>query len=119
MTYQYLNIPIIISLCGLIVALYKIFDEQKKQNKIRYIQEKRLEYKLRIFEILLQEILPIDKIVSKFQDHSPFSNIDIIEIRKCIYEMLIEKTLISFDDGSYTVDTAQPMNEDDTSEEYL
>lgn len=109
------NIPIIatlISFFGFIIAAYKIIDEQKKHYKFKICQDKRLEYKLRIYEILISDVLTIDRIVSKFQDHSPFSQIDSIEIRKCIYEMLIEKNLITFDDGSYTVDTVS-INEED------
>lgn len=105
---SYLNIPIIgatISFLGFIVTLYKVYDEQKKYHKLKHNQEKRLEYKLRIHEILLREILPIDMILSRLQDQSPLNSIDSIEIRKSIYEMLVEKNIVSFDDGSYTVDT--------------
>lgn len=103
------SIPLItasISFCGFLIALYKVWDEQKKYHKLRYNQEKRLEYKIRLYEILLSEILPIEKIISKFQSHAPFSKIDEIEIRKSIYEMIVEKNIVAFEDGCYTVDTA-------------
>lgn len=115
---SYLNIPIIgatISFLGFIVTLYKVYDEQKKYHKLKHNQEKRLEYKLRIHEILLREILPIDMILSRLQDQSPLNSIDSIEIRKSIYEMLVEKNIVSFDDGSYTVDTIT-MEENDEEE---
>lgn len=95
-----------ISFLGFIIMAYKFFDEQKKYYKIKYNQEKRLEYKLRIYEILIDDILPIDQIITKFNNHSPLQTIDSVEIRKCIYEMIVEKTLVTFDDGAYTADTA-------------
>lgn len=105
---HYFTIPVIatiISLLGFVIATYKFYDEQKKYYKIKFNQEKRLEYKLRIYEILLNDILPIDQIILKFNNHSPTKTIDSIEIRKCLYEMLIEKTIVSFENGSYTTDT--------------
>lgn len=105
-----------ISFCGLIIAAYKIFDEQKKYHKIKYNQEKRLEYKLRIYEILINDILPIDQIITKFNNHSPLQIIDTTEIRKCVYEMIVEKSIISFEDGSYTVDTATITDDNENAE---
>ena len=58
-------ITAIISFCGLIIAVLKLLDEQRKYHKLKYSQEKRLEYKLRIYEILIDSILPIDQIITK------------------------------------------------------
>jgi len=102
------NIPLIavfISFVGLIVTLLKILNEQKKYHKLRYNQDKRLEYKLRIYDLLISDIMDYDTLVSKFQAQTPMIVIDSIEIRKCIYEMLVEKTLVCSDSGLYTVDT--------------
>ena len=113
MTY----IPLIaasISFVGLIITLTKMLSEQKKYHQLKYNQDKRLEYKLRIHDILVDQIMDYDSIVSKFKSQTPMSDIDAIEIKKCIYEMLIEKILVCFDNGTYTVDTVDSTN---TSEE--
>lgn len=107
------TIATIISLLGFVVAAYKVIDEQKKHYKLKLDQEKRLEYKLRIYEVLTSEIMTIDRIINKFQDHSPFSPVDAVEIRKCVYEMLIEKNLVTFENGSYTVDTVSMEDDED------
>lgn len=110
------NIPLIavsISFVGLIITLIKMLSEQKKYHEVKYNQEKRLEYKLRIHDILVSDIMDYDSIVSKFQAQTPMSNIDPLEIRKCVYEMLIEKTLVTFDNGCYTVDTVSEETEDE------
>jgi hypothetical protein len=106
-----LNSATLIGVVGLVLTLITILIEQKKYHKVKYDQEKRLEYKLRIFEILVDSILPIDQIITKFNNHSPLKSIDTVEIRKCIYEMIVEKSLVSFDDGSYTVDTVSQQEE--------
>lgn len=101
-----INISVTLSIIGLIITLYKMLGEQKKYHNIKYIQEKRLEYKLRIHEILLDDILSFEDIVKKLSSQKPLEdNIDKVEVRKCIYEMLTEGTIISYTDGTYTVDT--------------
>ena len=111
MTTNLLDSTTIIGIVGLLLTLITILIEQKKYHKVKYNQEKRLEYKRRIFEILVDSILPIDQIITKFNNHSPLKNVDSVEIRKCIYEMIVEKSLLSFDDGSYTVDTVSQEEE--------
>lgn len=96
-----------ISLLGLLLTLLKILTEQTKANKLKFELDKRLEYKLRIHDILLNEILDYDAILSKFQSQTPMAIVDPIQIRKCIYEMLIDKTIVSFDTGLYTADTVE------------
>lgn len=103
-------ITIGISLIGLIITLLKILAEQRKSNKLKFELDKRLEYKLRIHDILLTELLDYDAILSRFQSQTPMAAIDPLQIRKCIYEMLVDKTIVSFDNGTYTVDT---VSEDD------
>jgi len=114
------SIASIVSVVGLLLTMIKILMEQKKYHKLKYQQDKRLEYKLRIYEILLSDILPIDQIITKFNNHNPLGIIDHIEIRKCIYEMIVEKTLVSFEDGSYTVDTVDVIPEEkNDNDEFL
>ncbi len=101
-----INISVTISIIGLIITLYKMLAEQKKYHNIKYIQEKRLEYKLRIHEILLDDILSYEDIIKTLSSQKPLDDdLDRIEVRKCIYEMLTEGTIISYTDGTYTVDT--------------
>ena len=111
MTTNLVDSATLIGVVGLVLTLITILIEQKRYHKVKYDQEKRLEYKLRIFEILLDSILPIDQIITKFNNHNPLKSVDAVEIRKCIYEMIVEKSLVSFDDGSYTVDTVTQEEE--------
>jgi len=117
MIYTYLpSLTTALSIIGLIITLLKMISEQKKYHKLKFDQEKRIEYKLRIYEILLDNVFPIDQIITKFYNHNPLQTIDTVEIRKCIYEMIVEKSIVSFEDGSYTVDTVT-SNTDSTGEE--
>lgn len=103
------NIPIIavvISLTGLMLTLVKMYREQVKYHQLRYEQDRRLEYKLRIHDILLSESMNYNDMCTKFQSQSPMTIVDPLQLRKCIYEMLIEKTIVALDDGLYAVNSA-------------
>jgi len=104
---------------GLIVALVKFSQEQRKANELKQKEldaeaeravlaanaEQRTEYKLRIFQALIDDCLSFEEIVAKFGEHAPTSNVDQIELRKCIYEMLVDGTLVVFEDKTYTANT--------------
>jgi hypothetical protein len=83
-----------------------MIDEQKKYNKILYAKDKRIDYKLKIHQILVPNALDYDDLLSILQEQNPTVHVDGLEIRKCLYEMLSEHTIIAFEDGTYTVDTA-------------
>lgn len=106
-------ITIGISIIGLAITLLKMLGEQRKANQLKYDQDKRLEYKLRIHDLLLTDIMDFDMLLSKFESQSPLTRVDPLQIRKCVYEMLVDKTIVSFDDGSYTVDTVTPADDQD------
>lgn len=117
-----------INAVGLIVALAKHSQEQKKANELKQKEldaaaekailaakaEKRTEYKLRIFQALINDCLSFEEIVAKFGEHAPMSNVDQVELRKCIYEMIVEETLVVFEDKTYTANT---QTEDDPDED--
>lgn len=98
-------IGILISVGGVIASLISLVCEQRKQNNYQRMLERRIEYKLRIYEILLDDVLSFDEIASKFNANTPLDPVDQIELRKCIYEMLVEDNIVSYDDGSYTSNT--------------
>jgi hypothetical protein len=100
------TIAVTISLLGLICTLLKMIDEQKKYNKILYAKDKRIDYKLKIHQILVPNALDYDDLLSTLQEQNPTVHVDGLEIRKCLYEMLSEHTIVAFEDGTYTVDTA-------------
>ena len=97
---------VIASIGGLIASFISMKNEQRKHNLLQESIEQRIEYKLRIYEILTDSILSFDEIVSKFNATSPTKLVDQIELRKCLYEMLVEDNIVSFDDGTYTANTA-------------
>lgn len=115
---------------GLIVALVKFSQEQRRANELKQKEltaeaekaliaikaEKRTEYKLRMFQSLVDDCLSFEKIVEKFSEHAPTSSVDQVELRKCIYEMLVEGTLVVFEDKTYTANT-QVDDDDDEDED--
>ncbi|HEU4459232.1 MAG TPA: hypothetical protein VFR90_08935 [Methylibium sp.] len=110
-----------ISLGGLVISLVKLAQEQRKANELKQVEndakarsERRTEYKLRIYQLLIDDRLTFDELVSRFREHTPTTEIDQLELRKCIYEMLVEGTLVTFEDKTYTADT---MNEYDNEDE--
>jgi len=117
-----------ISLGGLVISLLKLAHEQHKANELKQKEidarqkeidaqmkaEKRTEYKLRLYQALIGDRMTFDALVSKFREHSPLSEIDQIELRKCIYEMLVEETLLTYEDKTYS---AYTMDEEDEDEE--
>jgi hypothetical protein len=100
------TIGIFLSIGGVIGSFIAMKNEQKKHNNLQEAIEKRIEYKLRIYEILIDDILSFDEIVSRFNAATPTKLVDQIELRKCLYEMLVEDNIVSFDDGTYTSNTA-------------
>lgn len=104
---------ITISICGVIGSFFTMAAEKRKQNELQEKSEKRIEYKLRIYELLIDDILSFDDIVSKFNASSPFKPVDQIELRKCLYEMLTEETVIVFDDRTYTSNTSTIQEDND------
>ena len=98
-------IGIIISVSGVIGSFLAMANEQRKHNEHQKAIEKRIEYKLRIYEILIPDTLSFEEIAAAFNAHAPLEQVDRIELRKCIYEMLVEDNIVSYDDGSYTSNT--------------
>jgi hypothetical protein len=104
---------------GLIVSLVKLTQEQRKANELKQAEndaraktERRAEYKLRIYQLLIDDVLTFDELVSKFREHTPLTEIDQAELRKCIYEMLVEGTLVTYEDKTYTADTVDEFEDD-------
>ncbi len=112
-----------VSIGGLLVSLVKLSQEQRKANELKQAEidakaktERRAEYKLRIYQLLIDDVLAFDELVSRFREHTPLTEIDQAELRKCIYEMLVERTLVTFEDKTYTADTIDISGENDSDE---
>lgn len=110
-----------ISFAGIILTIRKLGKEQARLNELKAIEidastkrDQRSEYKLRVLHLLIDENLTFHDIVTKFREHTPMSEINEKDLRICLYEMLVEQTLVVFADGTYTVDTA---DEDEDGEE--
>jgi hypothetical protein len=98
-------VGIFISIGGVIGSFLAMANEQRKNNEHQKAVEKRIEYKLRIYEMLLADTLSFEKIAAKFNASSPLDLVDQIELRKCLYEMLVEDNIVSFNNGKYTSNT--------------
>jgi hypothetical protein len=113
-----------ISLGGLVISLVKLAQEQRKANVLKHAEndakaktEKRTEYKLRIYQLLIDDRLAFDELVSRFRENTPTTEIDQLELRKCIYEMLVEGTLVTFEDKTYTADTMDELDGEDDEQD--
>ena len=111
-----------VSIGGLIVSLVKLTQEQRKANELKEAEnnalaksEKRSEFKLRIFQILIDDVLTFDELVAKFREQTPLTEVNPSDLRKCIYEMLVEGTLVAHEDKTYTANTIEE-SDDDTDE---
>ena len=109
---------LVVSIGGLIISLAKQAQEQRKANELkqaeltaRVMAERRTEYKLRIYQSLIDDRLTFDELVSRFREQTLNSEIDQLELRKCIYEMLVEETLCTFEDKTYSAATVDEDEE--------
>ncbi len=79
---------LLITLVALIIQQQRFFKEAQKK-------ERRVETKLRIFKILesQERELDEDEIFKKLDEQSPSKSEDRAEIKKSLYEMLVEETV--------------------------
>lgn len=110
----YTLIALTINALGLIITIFKITKEQKISNALKQKEDKRIEYKLRIYHSLLAKILTVPEIIQDFKAHNPSErDVDEVELRKCIYEMFVEDTICSYEDGTYTANTNDDEEDDE------
>jgi hypothetical protein len=84
---------LLVAILSLVVQQTRtIFDERRK--------EKRTANKLKILYLCQNNNLTEEQIMDAYQKANPTESIDRTEIRKTIYEMLYDKTLV-FTEGSY------------------
>lgn len=103
-----------INFIGLMITLTKFTNEQKHANQLKENQNKRNEYKLKIYQSLLDDTLTFSGIIDLLKNNNPLDNIDNIEVKLCLYEMLVERTLVSYEDGTYSSNTyGESYDEDD------
>ncbi len=78
----------------LLIALVTLVVQQTREFKIRRRAERRTENKLKIYYMCQTDTgLTEDEIYKQYTRNHPAENIDSIEIRKTIYEMLVDGTL--------------------------
>jgi hypothetical protein len=85
----------------LIAALATLIVQQHRANANAKRNEKRTANKLKIFYICQAEQKTEEEIFREFKQRHPTENIDEVEIRKTIYEMLTEETLRYRSDLTY------------------
>ena len=105
---------------GLIVSLLQLGNAQRKANALKQAEidvriwtERRTEYKLRIYLSLMDQRLSFDELISKFREHTPLTEVDQIELRKCIYEMLVDDTLVAYEDRTYMSNVVEEEEENE------
>lgn len=77
----------------LAVALGTLIVQQHRVNANANRTEKRIANKLKIFYICQEDQKTEDEIIREFKKIHPTENIDEVEVRKTIYEMLSDETL--------------------------
>lgn len=79
---------LLIALVSLIVQQQRIYLESRKK-------EKRIETKLRIFKIFEGKEIDLseEEIIKELSAQNPLGKIDQAEIKKSLYEMLVEETI--------------------------
>jgi hypothetical protein len=82
-----------ITLAGVIVALCALILQQREIISAQNRQEERLANKLRIYYFCV-EPRSEDDIMRHFSSGDPLNTINSPEIRKSLYEMLAEQTLV-------------------------
>jgi len=103
-------IGLVINTIALLITIYKLNRSIIKENTLLEKKERRIEYKLKICQILYlsEEGYSIEDIIDELKNHNPTtSNIDHVEIRKSIYEMLVEDTIVICEDGTYMLNTCE------------
>ena len=104
------NIPLIgilINGIGLMITLVKFTGEQKKSNLLKEKEDLKLEYKLKIFNILLDDCLSYQDIHFNMKNITPLNSINELELKKCLYEMLVEDTIGIDENQKYFVNYSE------------
>jgi len=90
---------------ALMVALITLIVQQSREVSIRRRTERRTENKLKVYYMCQTDTgLTEDEICKQYARNNPTEKVDNIEIRKTIYEMLIEGTLYYLKDKATGLD---------------
>lgn len=117
----YVIVGLSLNAAALLAALTKFSLEQERGYELKKNESKvtcmrvniearsdaRAALKMEIFELLTDSDLELDEILGQFRMHGLVSPEDQIEIRKAVYEMLAEKTLVGREDGTFTADVGE------------
>jgi len=87
---------------ALLVAIVSLAIQQTRRILDERRKERRTANKLKILYLCQDKNLTEEQIADAYQKANPTEPIDKTEVRKAIYEMLYEKTLV-FTEGSYEV----------------
>lgn len=85
---------------ALLVAILSLIVQQTRTMLDERRKERRTANKLKILYLCQNSNLTEEQIIDAYQKSNPTEPIDRPEIRKTIYEMLYDKTLV-FTEGSY------------------
>ena len=105
-----------IAISGLFLTLTSLAIGQWKAYNLGRRAEKRLNYKLKLFEILLDERLTIAGLIAEFERREPLAHAEKPEIRKCVYEMVSEETIVAYSDLTFEANSVEDDNDDDEDE---
>lgn len=92
----------------LVVALGTLIFQQHRANVNANRTEKRIANKLKIFYICQEDPKTEEDIIREFKQRHPTENIDEVEVRKTVYEMLSEETLRFRNDQTYRARRNKP-----------
>lgn len=86
---------------AVLVALVALIWQQRKTAIDGDRREQRIELKLRIFYILEDQDRDEPEIVQALSAGQPLRQVDVVEVKKALYEMLSESTVRFTSEGKY------------------
>jgi hypothetical protein len=85
----------------LLVTLAALIWQQRGAAADAALKERRIETKLRIFYAVAERDLDESGIATALEKGQPLRKVDLVEMKKALYEMLSEETLRFTDDNKY------------------
>jgi hypothetical protein len=87
---------------ALVVAILSLTFQQYQAAKTAARIDQRTEMKLKLFYLIQEKEMMLDEIISRYQQVIPLKQkVDHVEIRKSLYEMLNDRTVLFTRDMTY------------------
>lgn len=96
-----IQIQLVLQALAFVVTVFSLVFQQRALVKEREKAERRLTYKLRLFNILRERACSESDTIEKLKSILQVEQVDDVEVRKSLYEMISDGTMRVNDDGKY------------------